>query len=52
MEEEVLQNLEPKTDVVAQQRVSSMKCLFFVICCLVFIWMGRKERMSCKCTVV
>lgn len=36
MEEEVLQNLEPKADVAAQQCVSCMKYPSWVYCCLFF----------------
>jgi len=37
MEEEVLQNLEPKADVAAQQCVSCMEYLSYVYCCLFFV---------------
>ena len=43
MEEEVLQNLEPKADVAAQQHVSCMKYPSYVYCCLFFAWAEKRE---------
>lgn len=53
MEEEILQNLEPKADVAAQQCVSCIG--ISIICILLFVLcMSRKERISfrhdvCQC---
>lgn len=46
MEEEVLQNLEPKADVAAQQCVSCMEYPSYVYCCLFFAWAEKKEYLS------
>jgi hypothetical protein len=47
MEAEVLQNLEPKADVAAQQCVSCLMYLSSVSCCLILAW-PEKEVLLCN----